>query len=241
MARNIPGYKRGRNVRDTPEYRNRNRSKTNRSGPGYETDRSDSRYKFDIVLDFKPYYDDLSYVRKQINSLQGEVNKLFQNSTYGAVKSSAGNPIAVSLQQKSTVNLDFDSFIIKPLIDNANIIADASADLAQDIGDIGVDNIRHGIRRPENAPLTFRYDTGTMYNSVNSRIRRGKNQTRIEIGWTRRFYKYFDYQESGTQQIGAMNAVLNGYRKTGPQAYDLMRRFLQNSTKKSGFSGRYRR
>lgn len=240
MARNIPGYKRSGNIRNTPEYRNRRKS-TERSGPGYDTDRSDSRYKFEITLDFKPYYSDLSYVRKQINQLQGEVNKMFNSGTYGNVANRAGNNLAVSITKKSTINLDFDNFIIKPLIDNANIISDASSDLAQDIGDIGVDNIRQGIRRPENPPLTFRYDTGTMYNSVNSKVRRSKAETRIEIGWTRKFYKYFDYQERGTQQVGAMNAILNGYRKTGPQAYDLMRRFLQNSTKKSGFSGRYRR
>jgi hypothetical protein len=114
-----------------------------------------------------------------------------------------------------------------------------ASDLLRDIGSIGISEIRAGIRKPERPPISPRYDTGLMYNSVDSKIRKNKNSTSVEVGWTRDFYKYFDFQERGAGSIGPMNAVRGGYRRTVPKAYNLMGRYFANYTIKSGFSGKY--
>lgn len=56
-----------------------------------------------------------------------------------------------------------------------------------------------------------RIDTGTMNREVRYRIESDGNIKRINIrvGWVRLWYKYFDYQEYGTQYIPPMKALFN--------------------------------
>jgi hypothetical protein len=112
----------------------------------------------------------------------------------------------------------------------------------RDAGKIGVSEVRGGIRNPENRPLSPRYDTGLMYKSVDYKIRTRTDGASVDIGWTRNFRRYFGYQEMGSPgRYGAMNAILGGYRRTSPKAYSLFNRFLNNYSKSTGFSGRYKK
>lgn len=237
MARTVPGYAKGSRARDTSAYKYR-KSPRSKTGEGYETDRSDSEYRFEVEIKYAKMEDKLSEVRREFKSFSKGVADIFDSKS-SASKSGLG---FISLGTRSRRDSDYqsDSALIE-MLDVANIRDDVYKYLAPDIGLIGVGDIRAGIRRPATPPKWFRYETGDMYNSVTYRKRNTKNSTIISIGWVRNFYKYFDFQESGTSGVGPMYAISRGFRSTTPKAYKLVSRFLNNYAKSSGFGGRYSR
>lgn len=48
-------------------------------------------------------------------------------------------------------------------------------------------------------PQPGRIDTHLMLNSVYGTTTERKNHSRVEIGWTRQYYRYFSFQEDGTR------------------------------------------
>lgn len=82
-----------------------------------------------------------------------------------------------------------------------------------------------------------RVDTGTMKGSVYGRTYKGKDRVTAKAGWLDLWYKYFDYQESGTQYITPMNSMLRTYLELAPEVQKAMSQYLRNSTKGEGFKG----
>lgn len=233
--RNPPGVRRIRRGEANPKaaYRAGTRRKSHRSTSleGMSTQRGNSRTHFSVTLDHTGWDKSIVNAKKLIASLAGNVNK--------SIKVADMTKSGVGIQVTGDTPKDIDNLIAASLLSLEKLPRNAANEFLRDIGTIGVSEIRAGIRNPENRPTSARYDTGLMYDSVDYKLRKNKDQTRVDIGWTRRFHKYFDFQERGTEQIGAMNAVRNAYRSTAPKVYPLMYRFFSNYSIKSGFSGRY--
>lgn len=241
MARRVPGYVKGTGAREVNKARANVRKRArNRKGEGYSTDKSNSRYKFDIHINHGDLDLKLSEARRDVDRFVRNVNRIFmQTSGTPAFKNT--ELISTSLEMRKDSDLKTMTTKISALMKSDNLVKSMYDNLAPDIGAIGVSEIRSGIKKPLEPPRSFRYETGDMYGAVNYKKRMTKNSTVISVGWVNDFYKYFDYQERGTSAIGEMDAIKRGYRATSPKSFELMSRFLNNYTKSGGFSGRYTR
>lgn len=241
--RSIPGMSAKTGSREHSGYKTRNKSAgrqpRNRSGEGYNTNRSSSRYKFEVNVEFGKFDRTMAEAKREMKKLISTIEKDFLKSmktkskrtgfirSYSEVKpgsdvSTFGSTIDSQLKSEKFTKSLYDNF-------------------ATDVGKLGVANVRVGIQNPMKSPKKFRYETGTMYDSVDFKKSKSVSRISVSIGWNNRFYKYFDFQERGTRYVGEMGALTTGYRKTIPQAYRLMSRFMNNYTEKGGFSGRYTR
>ena len=81
-----------------------------------------------------------------------------------------------------------------------------------------------------------RVDTGTMKREIRYEIVSSGSvkKLRIEVGWIRLWYKYFDYQESGTQFIVPMKALFNTRLRGEKMFDDATRKFYRDYILKSG-------
>jgi len=87
-----------------------------------------------------------------------------------------------------------------------------------------------------------RIDTGTMKREIRYRIRKNSklNQLRIEVGWVRLWYKYFDYQERGTSSIPPMNAIFKSRMVNTPEFQKSYSRFVRSYVLKANKKGAVR-
>jgi len=83
-----------------------------------------------------------------------------------------------------------------------------------------------------------RIDTGTMNREVRYRIESDGSIKRlnIRVGWVRLWYKYFDYQEYGTQYIPPMKALFNTRLRGEKMFDDRVRKFYRDYLLKAGKS-----
>jgi len=244
--RSVPGVRPIRRGEANPKaaYKAKTRKSTRarvHSGEGYSKVRGDSRSHFTITIEHSNWDDSVSQAIRTIESNLGSISKSFKSfeANKSAVPAGRNSDFWATASFKTNDTRRLDKFTMGSLVSLEKFPQSAASELLKDIGSIGISEIRAGIRKPENAPTSARYDTGLMYNSVDSKIRKNKHSTSVEIGWTRDFYKYFDFQERGAGSIGAMNAIRGGYRRTVPKAYGLMGRYFKNYTIKSGSAGRY--
>ena len=83
-----------------------------------------------------------------------------------------------------------------------------------------------------------RIDTGTMNREVRYRIESDGSIKRlnIRVGWVRLWYKYFDYQEYGTQYMPPMKALFNTRLRGEKMFDDRVRKFYRDYLLKAGKS-----
>lgn len=229
----------GKNAKSIAAYGRRSRTRS-QSGAGYSTSRADSRYSFEVRINHEQFDTTIAAAKRSIESEVKRIENLFANMGK-TNKVGSGTNFSLALNKRKGSSIGKLSATINSRLDGEKIVNAMFDTLATDIGNIGVNNMRSGIQNPENAPKSFRYDTGAMYNSVRYKKRRTATEIVIEIGWLDKFYKYFDFQERGTSKVGAMNSITRAYRTTAPQSFRLMSKFLKNYTNKGGFSGRYTR
>ena len=81
-----------------------------------------------------------------------------------------------------------------------------------------------------------RIDTGTMNREVRYEIKPDGsiNRLNIRVGWVRLWYKYFDYQEYGTQYIPPMKALFNTRLRGEKMFDDRVRKFYRDYLLKAG-------
>lgn len=81
-----------------------------------------------------------------------------------------------------------------------------------------------------------RVDTGTMKREIRYEIVSSGSvkKLRVEVGWIRLWYKYFDYQEYGTQFIVPMKALFNTRLRGEKMFDDATRKFYRDYILKSG-------
>jgi hypothetical protein len=208
-----------------------------KTGEGYSNDRTGSDDTFQITIDFADFTQSMNSAKLYLGNF---INNMYAEAKKSPGKNISNKMISIQLEDDEKGANEYRA-AIKSAYNTERFRDAVYADLAPDLGRIGIDNVRDGIRNPLNAPKSFRYDTGDMYNAVDFRKRKTANGISITVGWTRKFYKYFDFQERGTETVGAMRAIQRGYRKTAPKAPEKMLQFMRNYTDKGGFSGRYTR
>lgn len=213
------------------------KKRTNKNGPGYSTSRAGSEYKFDISIDFSDYVKNMEEAKRQLADATVDIEKQFRTK-FARQQGNKTVQSSITLGENNTNKIRAD---IRAMYNTDRFKSDVYQYLATDIGQAGVANIRYGIKNPASRPLSFRYESGTMFNKVDFKKRKNANSVVIRVGWNDTFYKYFDFQERGTSQIGGMFAIRNAYRRTTPAAMKSMLQFMRNYTEKGGFSGRYTR
>jgi hypothetical protein len=247
--RSVPGVSRIKRGARDPQRAHRAGTRKSRTrtgtGAGYSTNRGDSRTHFEISIVHGDWGNTVLGAKRIVDQNLGSLQKYFKSLEKEKIQVPKGNQGAsLSFVEKDTpktrsTGAGIDKLTIDPFLALQNLPVNAARELLNDIGTIGISEVRHGIRNPEGRPRSSRYDTGLMYNSVDQRIRYNKESVTVQVGWNRTFRKYFDYQERGTFLVGSMNAIQGGYRRTVPKAYNLMSRYFANYSKKTGFSGRY--
>lgn len=91
-------------------------------------------------------------------------------------------------------------------------------DLVRGVVDDGADQMRRfileavtdtGARRVASGrgSEAGRYETGTMYDAVDSRVETNGDVTAGEFGWIEEYLRYFGYQEDGTGTVPSMHAL----------------------------------
>lgn len=81
-----------------------------------------------------------------------------------------------------------------------------------------------------------RIDTGTMNKEIRYKIESTSSikKLRIEVGWVGLWYKYFDYQEYGTQYIVPMKAMFNTRLRGEKMFNDATNKFYRDYILKAG-------
>lgn len=251
--REVPGVRKIRRGEANPDraYKSRSRksqARGSRTGDGYSSNRGNLRDRFLINVNMSQTTNNMRKAKTIIGSQLDQVLDafaFFEEERTASVQGTGKNGIWSSrvIMDNSLKGGSRNKFNIRSPLPFENMPLNEVDAFLRDVGKIGVSEIRGGIRNPENRPLSPRYDTGLMHKSVDYKIRPRTDGAMVEIGWTRRFNRYFGYQEMGVPQsgIGAMNAITGGYRRTAPKAYSLFYRFLNNYSKTSGFSGKYKK
>jgi len=207
--------------------------RTSHTGPGYSKDKTGSEYKFTIRIDYSNYVTNMEQAKrmtiKSMNDISQQLKKEFASKMGNqGIRFIAQHIENGAYKLNSEINAFYGTEKFRTALFN---------NYASDVGRMGVANIRDGIRKPAGRPTSFRYETGTMFDKVDFEKRKNVNSLVIDIGWQDFFYKYFDYQERGTSKIGGMRAIRRAYRRTTPDAQQLLLRFMRNYTEKGGFSG----
>lgn len=81
-----------------------------------------------------------------------------------------------------------------------------------------------------------RVDTGTMKREIRYKMESSGSikRLRIDVGWVRMWYKYFDYQEYGTQYIPPMKALFNTRLRGEKMFQSAVNKFYRDYLTKGG-------
>jgi hypothetical protein len=195
------------------------------SEPGYSKNRASASGPTKLVfeLDYSDYEKTIRQARqetaklsKEIKSIATYINKQGGNSKYGQVRIMKGdldlfaNQVSTRLLPAGTIDMQIQA-------------KKAMEPFAAEIRDL----MKHFVNR---------VDTGKMKQSVRYQmISSGSaKKLRIEVGWVRLWYKYFDYQENGTKFVIPMKALFNTRLRGEKMFDDAVRKFYREYILKSG-------
>lgn len=195
-------------------------------GAAYDTSGKD---QFDSVVEFVFDYSDLDkasrQVKKELSDFSYEISKAFGGTT----KSRGKRDNLFYLTNKQIEPFISDS---KNPSESFNLLPDgvqmtlALKDGMQQMGREGADTMRKYVNR---------IDTGRMKASVTYNTRSRSNKYVVRIGWTQLWYKYFGFQENGTQTgIRPMHSILRTYIEMLPRVQNYMSRFTRSYTRGTG-------
>jgi hypothetical protein len=201
-------------------------SKEKRTSPsGYSTNKATTKGPTKIVfeLDFSDYDKSINKARKEtqklsqdIKSIANYINSKGGNGKYGQVRIMKGD---LSLFAKE---------ISTRLLPAGTIDMQIQAKKAMKPFAIEVRELMRG--------FVDRVEFGTMKKNIRYKIisTGSIKKIRIEVGWVRLWYKYFDYQESGTRFIVPMKAMFNTRLRGEKMFDDSVRKFYRDYILKSG-------
>jgi hypothetical protein len=195
------------------------------SEPGYSTNRKSAQSETKLVfeLDYSDYDRSINKARKETQKLSKEIasvakfiNKSGGNGKYGQVRIMQGDlsmfakSISTRLLPAGTVDMQIQA-------------KKAMKPFAKELTELMRDFVN-------------RVDTGKMKRNIRYRITSDGyiKKLRIEVGWVRLWYKYFDYQESGTKFIVPMKALFNTRLRGERMFDDAVRSFYRDYILKSG-------
>lgn len=76
--------------------------------------------------------------------------------------------------------------------------------------------------------------TGLMRSAISYSTRGTTKRTVIQIGWLRTWFKYFAWQEEGTDKIAPMNSIGRTYLTMLPRVLNYTSRFIRSYTRGTG-------
>jgi hypothetical protein len=198
---------------------------TRRSESGYSKDRSKAfgPSTLNFQLDFSDHDKSIRKARadtqrlsKEIRSVEKFINAQGGRSQYGEVRIMKGD-----------LNM-FAEQISRRLLPAGTVEMQVEAKKAMTPFAREVTQLMKG--------FVNRIDTGTMNREVRYRIEStgAVKRINIRVGWVRLWYKYFDYQEYGTQYIPPMKALFNTRLRGEKMFDDRVRKFYRDYILKSG-------
>lgn len=187
-------------------------------GAGYDTV---GREKFSHKVEFSIDYSDVELGKKEAEMLLRGFKKELSNSMRG-IKTSNGFVYA-----DSDFSDAYDMSATIELISDKVLERDAYI-IAKDIAAESKDTIKKYIGS--------RVDTGRMKGSVYGRTRKEKGRIVAEAGWLDLWYKYFGFQEDGTQSISPMRSMLRTYLEVAPEVQKTFSWYLRDFVRGKGYS-----
>jgi hypothetical protein len=167
------------------------------SQPAYSSaGKENFAYKIDFRLDFKDYERSIREMRRSIK----ELNQSTRDLTKKLNKTNKGYGVYISADQVSSRS-GFGNELISFELPNADEYSAELAPFLKEVGEMGRDIMKR--------KYATRRETGLMNSEVRYRQRRpGEGFAGVEIGWVRRWHRYFGYQEEGAGNIPPMRAIL---------------------------------
>jgi hypothetical protein len=189
-------------------------------------DKSQFRTKLSIVLDFSDVNRSIRKVRKSMMDVNDQAYKL--NKSLNATKKGYG--IYISSDMVADRNGEKNQVLSfnLPGMNNEAEFSSALEPLLKEIGQKGK-SIMQG-------KYATRRETGLMNSSVGYMQRRtGKDRAVVEIGWVRKWQKYFGWQEMGTSTgIKPMGAILRTSMEMQKETKDLYSRYFRKTFLEKG-------
>jgi hypothetical protein len=193
---------------------------------GYDTTKGpDVRWHDVYIFDYSDVTRKARDIRKAVSQMGDAAWKLQKSGLVGK------NEFGFYIDRAKTDWVNEVTTAILPA-DGVNLQVELTKD-AQAFGAKARDNMRNFVNRIE---------TGTMKREVRYRIRKNPkmSELRVEVGWVRLWYKYFDYQERGTSNIPPMNAVLKSRMVNTPEFQQTYSRFVRSYVLKADKRGAVR-
>ena len=189
-------------------------AKKKRASPhGYSTEKTpDIDYKLRFVFDYSDVDVTARKVRSEVTKMGNEIYKL------NKVKKTSKHLGGIWIE--TTKPDEFVNEAMRAILpaDGHQIQVELTKD-AQALGEMARDVMKKYVNR---------VDTGTMKREVRYKItKRDMKTLSVDVGWIRLWYKYFDYQESGTRAVKPMNALFKTRMETEPQFYKIYSKFTR--------------
>lgn len=188
--------------------------------------KSNFRTKLTIELNFSDVNRSIRNVRKSMMDINDQAYKL--NKSLNATKKGYG--VYVSSDMVADQNAEKNQVLSFnfPGMNNEAEFSSALEPLLKEIGQKGKSIMQN--------KYATRRDTGLMNSSVGYMQRRtGKNKAVVEIGWIRKWQKYFGWQEMGTSGgIKPMAAVLRTGMEMQKETKDLYSRYFRKTFLEKG-------
>lgn len=189
---------------------------------GYHTEPRDS---FDNVIEIAFDFSDINVksqrVRKELSDFSYELYRIMRNLDVDQ-KSGFIYPSKKLRQVRTLGSLDK---VFKLLPDAERLGPDMLA-LAKITADEGKGTMKKYIGG--------RVETGRMIGSVYGRTYKQKNAVLVRIGWLDLWYKYFGFQENGTNKIRPMRAVLRTFLEIAPEVRKSLDLYFRNYSGSAG-------
>lgn len=186
-------------------------------GAGYDTT---GREKFSHKVEFSIDYSDVELGKREAMRLLQDFKKELNLSMDGIKTSGsfvyADSDFSNAYDMSKTVEVISDKILEKDVYTFAKEIAAESKDTIKKY-------------------IGGRVDTGRMKGSVYGRTRKEKGRVVAEAGWLDLWYKYFGFQEDGTQKISPMRSMLRTYLELAPWVQKSMSEYMRNFVKGKGY------
>lgn len=196
--------------------------------PGSEGYQTAGRENFDnvveIAFDFSNIDVTTRIVRKELSDLNYQFYNIMKNLPSDP-KSGFIYPSKRLRQVRTMGSLD-QVFRLLP----------DSERLSKDIGALGQIVAAEG-KNTMKKYIGGRIETGRMVGSVYGRTYKNKSGVLVRIGWLDLWYKYFGFQENGTNRIRPMRAVLRTFLEIIPEVRKSLDYYFRNYSSNSSNKG----
>lgn len=186
------------------------------SRPAYSSDgKNQFRYKLDVVFDFKDYNRSIRQVRQSVEEMNSAARDLVKKLN----KTNRGYGVYVSANAVKSRGAQGNQLLNFPLPASGPELSSKLAPFLTEVGKRGKDIM---------VGYANRIETGLMRKSITyMQRRRGDNQAVVQIGWVRKWQKYFGWQEMGTRTIPPMHSIIRTRVQIEPEIQRMYSKFFR--------------